>query len=249
MPAEDDPRRPLPKKRTPGRSSSAAPRAVRVVRAAQVPGALRAVAWVVACGRLQSDREEPVDSAAGDRHRPVRRGVPALSRSGRSGERGRAVDLALGCGRSWLGAAEVPPGPGVRWWRWYAGGLVGVLVVGVGVFLLAGGDGAGSCQRVSGNVKDTRMKRTWGICSSVPTGRGSGCTRRRRSVARSRFWRPIPAGSSAGRAASGIRAGTTSGTTRRGPLDPDARAGRVGYVPASDLRVGRAPDPAITRRC
>ncbi|MCP9954699.1 hypothetical protein [Actinomadura madurae] len=146
--------------------------------------------------------------------------------------------------------AEVPPGPGVRWWRWYAGGLVGVLVVGVGVFLLAGGDGAGSCQRVSGNVKDTRMKRTWGDLFQCPNRPRVGVYEKAAFGSEIAVLETDPSWFICWTRGQRHSGGNdiwyyTQGdhSTRMPELDA------WGYVPASDLRVGRAPDPAITRRC
>ncbi|WP_433462017.1 hypothetical protein [Spirillospora sp. CA-128828] len=133
--------------------------------------------------------------------------------------------------------------------RWFA--VAGVVVVAVAgtVWAVAQGADAG-CQQVSGSIEDSRTRRTWDHLFQCPNrprvavyekaGFGTEVavletdpswficwTRGQRHSGGNDVWY------------------YTQGDRSTGMPELDG----WGYVPASDLRVGDAPDPGLTRHC
>jgi hypothetical protein len=151
------------------------------------------------------------------------------------------------------GSAETPAaaeGGRGRWW-WYAGGMVGILAAaGVVAFFAGGGDAGGSCQRVSGNIEDTRAKRTWPELFQCPNRPRAGVYEEAEFGTEVAVLETDPSWFICWTHGERHSGGNdiwyyTQGDRSTGMPELDA----WGYVPASDLRVGQAPDPAITRQC
>ncbi|MFB4308031.1 hypothetical protein [Actinomadura sp. GTD37] len=160
----------------------------------------------------------------------------------------------------WAARWRVLDGPGLpaaparrAWWRgrWGAAAGVSVLLVAGAVVWFAAGSASGEgCRRLTGTIEDMRAKRTWPFMFQCPNRPRVGVYEE---------------------AAFGTEVAVldtdpswficwTRGAEHQGGNDVwyytqgDRATGRPelngwGYVPASDLRVGKAPDPAITRHC
>ncbi|WP_207939122.1 hypothetical protein, partial [Actinomadura darangshiensis] len=116
--------------------------------------------------------------------------------------------------------------------------------------VVGGAGGSEGCQRVSGTIEDSRMKRSWDHLFQCPNrprvavyqeaGFGTEIAVLETDPSWFICWtrgRPHSGGNDIWYYTQGDRA------TRMPELNG------WGYVPASDLKVEDAPDPAITRRC
>ena len=153
---------------------------------------------------------------------------------------------------------RVLDGPGAparrAWWR----GRRATVAVGVSVLLVAGtvvwfavasASGEG-CRRLTGTIDDARAKRTWPYMFQCPNRPRVGVYEKAAYGTEVAVLETDPSWFIC----------WTRGETHRGGNDVwyytqgDRATGRPelrgwGYVPASDLKVGKAPDPEITRRC
>ncbi|NVI91383.1 hypothetical protein [Actinomadura sp. BRA 177] len=160
----------------------------------------------------------------------------------------------------WIAQLRLLDGPGSparrAWWRGRWGAAVGavvLLVAGMVVWFAAGGVGGSSgagCQHVRGSIEDLRMKRTWPSLFQCPNRPRVGVYEKAAFgtevavLETDPSWficwtrgQAHPGGNDVWYYTQGDRA------TGRPELH------RWGYVPASEVRVGEAPDPAVTRRC
>jgi hypothetical protein len=149
-------------------------------------------------------------------------------------------------------AGAGPAGGRGRWrrGRWVAVAGVGVVVVAGAVWVGVRGGSEEGCQRLSGTIDDARAQRTWPYMFQCPNRPRVG----------------VYEGAAFGTEVAVLETDPswficwTRGQAHPGGNDVwyytqgDRATGRPelhgwGYVPASELRVGAAPDPAITRRC
>ncbi|MGW5411888.1 hypothetical protein [Actinomadura geliboluensis] len=147
-------------------------------------------------------------------------------------------------------AAGGSPRPRRRWGRWVAAGGAVVLVAGAVVWVAVASASGEGCRRLSGTIEDLRTKQTWQYMFQCPNRPRVGVYEKAEFGTEVAVLETDPSWFIC----------WTRGQAHEGGNDVwyytqgDRATGRPelygwGYVPASELRVGQAPDPAITRHC
>jgi hypothetical protein len=167
-------------------------------------------------------------------------------------------DVALWASR-WTRIAGAPSGDlespdGMRgpWRRWWVlGGAVVVAAAGLvgGVFFQRSGGDEG-CRHLRGSIEDARMKRTWADMFQCPNRPRVGVYEKAGFGTEVAVLETDPSWFICWTRGQSHEGGNDVWYYTQGDrVTAMPRLNGWGYVPASDLRVGAAPDPGVTRRC